>query len=52
MFKRLMIEMKVTFDNISNNLQFRVARERYLSAQHDVENNAQRPNVNFMGVFL
>ena len=47
-----MIEMEVTFDNIANDFELRVSRERNLAGKHDVEDDAQGPDVNLRVVVL
>ena len=50
--ERLMVEMELAFDDVSDNFQFTIARERHFAAEHDVEHDAERPNINLVRVFL
>lgn len=47
-----MIEVEIAFDNITDNLKFRVPREWYFSGEHNVEDNAEGPDVNLRVVVL
>ena len=47
-----MVKVEIAFDDISDDFKFRVAWEWHLARQHDVEHNAQRPNVNLHVVVL
>ena len=51
-WERLVIEMKVTFDDITNNFELWVAWEWHFAGEHDVEDDAEWPYVNFRVVVL
>ena len=42
-----MVEMEVTFDNIADDFKLRVSWERYLARKHNVEDDSQRPDIDF-----
>lgn len=39
--ERFVVEVKVTFDHIADDFEFRVPREGHLARQHNVENDPQ-----------
>ena len=50
--ERLMVEMEVTLNDISNDLKLRVTWEGYLSREHDVKHNTEGPDVDLLIVVL
>ena len=46
-FKSIVIKMKLSFDNIMYNFRFIPSWKRYFSRQHDIKDNAHRPNIYF-----
>ena len=50
--ERLVVEVEITFNYVSNDLELGVTRERHLPRQHDVKDHAHRPNVNLGVVVL
>lgn len=50
--ERLVLEVEFTLNDVSNNLELGVTRERNFAAQHDVEHHAHGPNINLLVVVL
>jgi hypothetical protein len=51
-FKRLVIKMKVALYDVANDFEFRIAWKRHFTAEHDIQHNTKRPNVDFRTVVL
>jgi len=47
-----MVKVVVALDNVSDNFELRVSRERHLAREHNIEDHSQRPNVDFIVVAL
>jgi len=50
--ERRVFEMKLSFDNVSDDLQLRVAWKRHFATEHDVEDDTHGPDVNLGVVVL
>ena len=47
-----MIEMEVTLNDVADNFKFRVAREGHFAREHDVQDDAERPNIDLRVIVL
>lgn len=50
--ERLVVEVEIAFDNVSNNFELGITGEGNFARQHDVSNNAERPHIDFAVVTL
>ena len=50
--ERFVVEVKITLNHIADDFELGVTRERHLTREHDVKNDAHRPDVNFLVVLL
>lgn len=50
--ERLVIEMEVTFNDITNDFKLRISWEGHFTREHDIENDTKGPNVDLRVVVL
>lgn len=47
-----MVEVEVALDHVANDFELRIAREGHLAGEHNVEHDAQRPDIDLGVVVL
>lgn len=50
--KRFVVKVIISLNNVSDNFELRVSRERHLARKHNIEDDSERPDVDFIVVAL